>query len=71
MKDRKQSGQGLLIRISNILEDMHCSGCPADMHCDFWKRHIEALSAIKNILMDYKVEPCASCKIDERELWNE
>ena len=39
-----------LAEISTILEDLHCTGCIADMHCDFWKKHVEALQKIKKVL---------------------
>ena len=43
----------ILAQISTILEDMHCSGCAADMHCDFWKRHVEALQKIEGVLEEH------------------
>jgi hypothetical protein len=73
MDDRRRSARALLVKISNILEDMHCSGCIADMHCDFMSRHVKALQEIDKVLQDYGIETQKnnrSEKMKEEDIWN-
>lgn len=61
--------QDILFKISQVLEDVHCSGCIADMHCDFWTKHIVCLNKIKDILEQYQInEPL---KVNEKNQWTE